>query len=99
MAKKRKTKEQKEKAASRKLHQLENSNSSTNVYSIDRSILSTTKKEKISDKVESSSDKDQQYLRHDIFAISAASGIVIAFDILLFVMLSTGVIKLNFLGY
>lgn len=43
--------------------------------------------------------KDAAYLRHDMTAITAASGIVAAFEVLLFVLLSTGFVHLNFLGY
>lgn len=43
--------------------------------------------------------KDAEYLRHDMVAITAASGIVAAFDVLLFTLLSAGFIHLNFLGY
>jgi hypothetical protein len=40
--------------------------------------------------------KDAEYLKHDMVAITAASGIVAAIDVLLFALLSTGFIHLNF---
>ena len=46
-----------------------------------------------------SEQKDIAYLKHDMVAISAASGIIIGFDILLLVLLTTGGLRLGFLGY
>ena len=104
MSKKRKTRKQKEVASLRHNQQIQNVHvhADAPTYSIkdikpekDKTIIpAVLKKEETT--VE---QKDAAYLRHDMFAITAASGIIASFDILLFVLLTTGVIHLNFLGY
>ena len=44
-------------------------------------------------------EKSKSYLKRDIFLIASASGIVIAFDALLFTLLTRGIIKLPLFGY
>lgn len=39
------------------------------------------------------------YMKKDMIHIASASGIILAFDILLFALLITGTLKLNLLGY
>lgn len=106
MSKKRKTRKQKELASVR--HQVEIENQTHHIhqeaptYSI--SSLSTSEpkariKVDIKPKDSSVEQKDAEYLKHDITAITAASGIVAAFDVLLFALLTSGFLHLNFLGY
>jgi hypothetical protein len=103
MSKKRKTRKQKEKALTR--HQISDNQAFVSpTYSIssiknEKSSAYTTKtsdKKPLSDTV---AQKDAEYLRHDITSITAASGMIIAFDILLFVLLNAGILHLHFLGY
>lgn len=102
MSKKRKTRKQKETAHlrhSEELHKL-HIHQEAPTYSI--TALKTANKQEKKENMplkESYEQKDIAYLKHDITAITAASGIVAAFDILLFVLLSTGFLRLHFLGY
>ncbi len=102
MSKKRKTRKQKETAHlrhSEELHKL-HIHQETPTYSITTVKAEKKQAEKeISHPKESYEEKDIAYLKHDMTAITAASGIVAAFDILLFVLLSTGFLRLHFLGY
>jgi hypothetical protein len=105
MSKKRKTRKQKELAHLRHNEQLQHVHIHTQepTYSIS-DIKPTESKSTISTDIKAKDlvtieQKDAAYLKHDMVAITAASGIVAAFDILLFVLLTTGVIHLNFLGY
>lgn len=106
MSKKRKTRKQKVTASTR--HHVEaeihapHFHQETPTYSI--SNLATTESvprvKTVTKQADSSVEqKDAEYLRHDMVAITAASGIVAAFDVLLFALLTTGFIHLNFLGY
>lgn len=100
MSKKRKTRKQKEQATIRHAEQLQHVHIDTPVYSV--GVLKAKKTPKSeAPKIDTSTfeQKDAAYLRHDIVAITAASGIIVAFNVLLFTLLSTGVIRLNFLGY
>ena len=98
MSKKRKTRKQKEISFLRRsvshMHTLE-----TPVYSI--KDIAIKKKEIIPETFirESVSQKDIAYLRHDITLITAACGIIVAFDILLFALLTRGIIHLPAFGY
>ena len=98
MSKKRKTRKQKELAALRhsviQTRTLEMPSYSINDFVIkEKEIVPTVVVR------ESVSQKDIAYLRHDIVLISAASGIIVAFDLLLFTLLSRGIIHLPFFGY
>lgn len=97
MSKKRKTRKQKETSVKRhgfQVSQVED----TGYYSI--SGIHTPKKEEEKEQKALSIDMSQrEYLRKDIISITASTGIILAFDILLFVLLSTGVLHLSFLGY
>lgn len=98
MPKKRKTRKQKEIAATRHIsphmQALE-----TPVYSIENIEI---KQKAIAPKIythDSVSQKDIAYLHHDITLITAAAGIIVAFDLLLFALLTRGVIHLSVFGY
>lgn len=100
MSKKRKTRSQKEKTMIRREqhvgHTQENVITPVS-YSVKDISVPTQKKEI---KKEPQKDFSQfNYLKHDIKTISVASGVVLAFDVLLFTLLSTGVLNLGFLGY
>jgi hypothetical protein len=104
MSKKRKTRKQKEAASLRHTQEIQHVHvhaeaptySITNIKPESNKVIIPAPQRKEDTTVE---EKDAAYLRHDIFAITAASGIVIAFDVLLLVLLSTGLLHLNFLGY
>jgi uncharacterized ion transporter superfamily protein YfcC len=100
MPKKRKTRKQKEITQQRHIDQLTHSHIEAPVYSVkinpSEKNQATVAKKGAETTVE---QKDAAYLRHDMVAISAATGIVLACDILLFVLLNGGMVKLNFLGY
>ena len=102
MSKKRKTKKQKVVANLRSIEHVAHIHTQAPTYSV---TGLTTEIIKIQSKPTSSvssstvAQKDAEYLHHDMVSITAASGIVAAFDILLFVLLSTGFIHLHFLGY
>lgn len=102
MPKKRKTRKQKEIAQQRHIEQLTHTHTHIEapVYSVkinsSEKNQATVAKKGVETTVE---QKDAAYLRHDMVAISAATGIVLACDILLFVLLNGGMLKLNFLGY
>lgn len=103
MSKKRKTRKQKETAHIRHSEEIQklHIHQKAPIYSV---TALKTMDEKLETKRtvsinESYEQKDIAYLKHDIAAITAASGIVAAFDILLFVLLSTGFLRLHFLGY
>lgn len=102
MSKKRKTRKQKKTANLRHSEELYNLHihQETPTYSI--TTLKTEKKpseKEVPLTKESYQQKDIAYLKHDITAITAASGIILAFDILLFTALSSGILRLHFLGY
>lgn len=102
MSKKRKTRKQKETAHLRYVEQIQHQHIQVEAGTYTISGIKESKKEteiKKPEIKESYEQKDIAYLKHDMVAITAASGIVAAFDILLFVLLSTGVIRLHFLGY
>lgn len=104
MSKKRKTRKQKEAAHIRHSEELHRLHTHTEMPTYSISGLSSERKvsEKIhkpTEEIQTFEQKDIAYLKHDITAITAASGIIVAFDILLFVVLSTGVLRLHFLGY
>lgn len=102
MSKKRKTRKEKEMAQKRHAEQIQHIHIQAPTYSIaNLKPKEETKKAEIP-KIQADktvAQKDMAYLKHDMFLISAASGIVAAFDILLFVLLTTGTIHLRFLGY
>ncbi len=106
MSKKRKTRKQKELASVR--HHVETENHALHfhqeapTYSVSNltAAKSIQKVKTVIKPTESTiGQKDAEYLRHDMVAITAASGIVAAFDVLLFALLTTGFLHLNFLGY
>lgn len=99
MSKKRKTRKQKEHAVSRHSFHISNTPEAKTSYSVTGLELKKVEKKPENINPTNSSLADLRYLRKDITSISAAMGIVLAFNILLFVLLSTGVLKLNFLGY
>lgn len=105
MSKKRKTKKQKQTAHirhSEELHRLHLHAEQAPTYSIPsvkREAVTVESKEEKGKEVQTFEQKDIAYLKHDMAAITAASGIIVAFDILLFVLLSSNVINLHFLGY
>ncbi len=97
MSKKRKTRKQKEHASKRILSQITHEPSETPSYT----VKVAPKKGFVANvKINPPEDlSDAAYLKKDINSISAASGIILASEILLFVLLASGVLKLNFLGY
>ena len=97
MSKKRKTRREKEVAHIRHLDQISNPDHQMITYSIPKKVTETIKTLPIT-RV-STEQKDIDYLRHDIVSITAASGIIVAFDLLLFVLLTTNTLHLNVLGY
>lgn len=97
MSKKRKTRKQKETAALRH-NTFQERKVETPIYSINGIAIQEKEVTKAFIK-ESSSQKDNAYLRHDITLITAASGIIVAFDFLLFILLTRGVIHLSVFGY
>ena len=104
MSKKRKTRKEKEIATRRNADHITHQVSSTiptySIKNIDiKKPISTISNERIILTDEMSEQKDIAYLKHDMVAISAASGIIIGFDILLLVLLTTGGLRLGFLGY
>lgn len=101
MTKKRRTRKQKEATAQR----VESKNQHIHLESPTYSLTNLPKTQVIK-KVDlennggnAYSASEKSYLRKDMIAISAASGIILAFDFLLISLLSSGVLKLNFLGY
>lgn len=102
MSKKRKTRKQKEVAQSRHSEELQKHHVHIEPTTYSITSLKTEKKVSAIETTqvkETFEQKDMVYLKHDITAITAASGIVAAFDILLIALLSTGVLHLNLLGY
>lgn len=100
MSKKRKTRKQKEMSQQRQVEHLQHSHNEAPIYSVKVSRTEASKNITVKREVETTvAQKDAAYLRHDMVAISASTGIVLAFDILLFVLLNGGALKLNFLGY
>ena len=100
MSKKRKTRSQKEKAVLRR---------DNHVAIAEKEVVTPTVSYSVSD-IDTPPRKSVQeapkselahhnHLTQDMRTIGAATGIVLAFDILLFTLLSTGVLKLGFLGY
>ena len=95
MSKKRKTRKQKEQASVRHQEQIVHIHPEPAVYS----VVSPTKKSEKKTPVASIPKADTEYLKLDIVHIASASGIVVAIEILLFVLLTSGTLRLNFLGY
>ncbi len=100
MSKKRKTRKQKELAHERSLHQV-HIQVERPIYSIssESSKKVPVLKTAIAEEKIHLDMNEVKYLKHDMRSIAAASGIVAAFDILLFVLLGSGVIHLNIFGY
>lgn len=101
MSKKRKTRKQKESARMRHTHQIMLEKSETPLYTVTGITKGSIKKKTISSiKIKSSIlSSDLSYLKQDITSITAASGIILAFDAALLILLTTGALRLNFLGY
>jgi hypothetical protein len=95
MSKKRKTRQQKETASKRHEEQLSHVHVEAPIYKI--SGIKTVNKPKTI--APTYNNSDLVYLRRDFRLIIAASGIIVALEILLFVLLNTNVLNLNFLGY
>lgn len=99
MSKKRKTRKQKEQAKQRHTEFIQHIHVDPPTYSLPGITPPKTVK-----KEAKPVDADRQknvavFMKKDIVSIASASGIIIAFDILLLVLLSSGTVKLNFLGY
>ena len=103
MSKKRKTRSQKEKSVVRREH-----THTEHTHTIEEAVIPVSYSvtdikapvQKKEVEIEQKKDSPQlNYLKHDIRTITLASGIVLAFDILLFTLLSTGTLNLGFLGY
>ena len=100
MPKKRRTRKQKEIAQQRHIQQLTQPHAEAPVYSVKINSPKNNQTAIVKKVTETTVEqKDAAYLKHDMVAISAATGIVLACDILLFVLLNGGMLKLNFLGY
>src|SRR5690349_6807259 len=101
MSKKRKTRKQKEAAHLRHVEEVKHVHVAVSpTYKITIPQNTEAKQEEAPIKsLDTIEKRDIEYLKHDITAITAASGIVVAFDILLFVILSSGFLRLHFLGY
>lgn len=99
MSKKRKTRKQKEKAQIRHAEQAQLVQVETPIYSIPVVAEKSTSPTKKVIKQTKNSFNEVALLKRDMVSIAAASGIILAFDILLLTLLSSGVLKLNFLGY
>lgn len=99
MSKKRKTRSQKEKTMIRREqhvgHKQENAITPIS-YSVED--INVTPKKTVAKEVQKNPSQ-VNYLKHDIRTIGLATGIVLAFDILLFTLLWTGTINFGFLGY
>ncbi len=101
MSKKRKTRKQKEEAVKR--HSQETSHihiasaPTYSVSSVTANVASTPARVQRTNS--QTSLTDYAYLRKDMVSIAAASGIILAFDALLLVLLKSGVLRLGFLGY
>lgn len=98
MSKKRKTRKQKEQAQNRHFEQVE-INLNQPSYSVSLEKIKKSSNESRTKKPDILIPSEKSYLKKDSISIMAASGIVIAFDLLLFSLLSSGVLKLNLLGY
>ena len=102
MSKKRKTRKEKEKATIRHEKLAEQKTTSPSVSYTVKDISEVTAKKKTAItkvKIPSNDSSQVKYLKHDIRTIYTATGLILAFDILLFTLLSTGVLNLGFLGY
>lgn len=99
MSKKRKTLKQKKEAVRRHDYQISHNPTGETSYSVVASKSKAEKKENKSVNYVDKKSDSNRHLRKDITSIAAATGIVLAFDVLLLVLLSTGVLHLNFLGY
>jgi hypothetical protein len=102
MPRKHKTRKQREKTPKAIINQVEpiHQHSQPTTYTI--SVPQASNLNSRTSKSVSSSDfekADAAYLRHDMVSIAKATGVIVAFNLILFTLLSTGVIKLNFLGY
>ena len=99
MSKKRKTRKQKEDASKRHVTEthihLEQPTYSISTATTAKPIITSASHVKTS----TVNELDTAYLRKDMISIAAASGIILAFDILLFVLLKSGTLRLGFLGY
>lgn len=96
MSKKRKTRKQKEKAVLRPATVAVEETQKSQLYSIPKSEKTSQVKAKPDTKL---SQHEFSYLRRDLISIASASGIIVAFNVLLAVLLFTSTVKLNFLGY
>lgn len=98
MSHKRKTRKEKEKTSLRKATpNIEGAIASTPTYTLPKSSLVLKSPTKESIYTESAGSR--VYLMHDIRNIIAAGGIVIAFDFVLYLLLSRGLLRLPFFGY
>jgi hypothetical protein len=101
MTKTRKTRKQKEESSKRRIEQVQHLHVHTDSPTYTITGISTKKAQPDVAKKEYSSAEqaDAAYLRHDIISITAASGIILAFDALLLILLASNTLHLNFLGY
>lgn len=100
MSKKRKTRSQKEKSLLRRDQITEEAKNEVKTPMVTYSVKDiATPHARPSEIVTQKKDVEVRNMMKDIKAIGAATGIIIAFDILLFTLLSSGVLKLGFLGY
>lgn len=107
MSKKRKTKKQKVASVARKHIDIEHSEQTTDTaehihvpvtYSLD--VKKTVEKKHVPTEATSSShSKVDSYVKRDISKIMYASAGILVFDVVLFVLLHTHLLKLGFLGY
>lgn len=99
MSKKRKTRKQKEVAIKRHAEQI-HVHIESPIYSIAQKHKTIAPEKQVSQPIMATpKNADFSYLRKDMISISAAGGIILAFDALLFILLVSGTLKLGFLGY
>lgn len=100
MSKKRKTRSQKEKTMQRREHQAEIVEKEIKIPAVSYSVkdIATPTNKRVQKESPQEIVRDN-HLFKDMRTIGAATGMIIAFDILLFTLLSTGALKLGFLGY
>ncbi len=101
MTKTRKTRKQKEESAKRKAIQTQHAHLRVDspTYSVTslptkKTVINTPQNTRVA--IEQA---DAAYLKKDIVSITAASGIILAFDALLLILLLSNTLHLNFLGY
>lgn len=104
MSKKRKTRKQKELAAKRKTNitTVANQIDLSPIYKIEKieRAEKAEKDETVEKKPNRTLEKgDVAYLKKDVRHIIAATGIIVSLDILIFVLLNTGVVRLPMFGY